>query len=505
MSCRQVCPKSSFLSYPCGHQTRIYPSRLSRRQLCVFAGKTYRPPRKKKKINPQDLYITFPQWEKMDTPKLMRMPQADLDDLLDVVGIPKTGSKQEQIEKLQIYLKNLNSQTYIRKTTIKRKEKQQEQLRREIQEAEKQVKMADFEIEENCQKPMQDGKRYQVGDLKTGLGVTWLGTSSGAPSNTRNVSCIAFRTPECTLLVDCGEGTYNQLQCYGIDPFSIKAVFITHLHGDHVFGIPGLVNYLGAYHQAKKAYSGSEDYKDDFLTIYGPPGLHKLFASAFSYTNAKAQLRVDVYEYVTESDGTKEPQAVDPTGMIRFGKLGPKPADGPVIIKGKLKGVHIVEGSFWEIQTDYGVTVTSSQLIHRLPCWGYVFQENKDNGRKVVLLGDTCNSDALIPAAKDADMLSHEATFCKGLEAKAKHALHSTAEMAGNFARRINAKALLLTHFSSRYKVLPMQGDGEEVVQDVDQNRSDIAQLVNQAQYTFGYDSVYAAYDGLTYHVPPRK
>ena len=75
----------------------------------------------------------------------------------------------------------------------------------------------------------------------------------------------------------------------------------------------------------------------------------------------------------------------------------------------------------------------------------------------MVILGDTCNSDALAQAAYGADLGSHEATFAKGMEDKAEIAQHSTALMAGQFARKINARQLVLTHFSPRYQyVSPM-------------------------------------------------
>eukprot|EP01024_Parvocaulis_polyphysoides_P028767 TRINITY_DN2597_c0_g1_i2.p1 TRINITY_DN2597_c0_g1~~TRINITY_DN2597_c0_g1_i2.p1 ORF type:complete len:559 (-),score=89.17 TRINITY_DN2597_c0_g1_i2:692-2332(-) len=493
----------------------------------VFAAKTYRPIKKTKKINPQDIFVTFPEWEKITTAKLMKMPQQDLDELFRIVGIPVIGSKEEQVEKLQTYLTNLNSRTYVQKTVEKQRREQNAELKRDLKKGLKNVQNSRFNIEDNISKPKYDEeRRLYLEEVRTGLAVTWFGTSSGSPTDSRNVSCIALRTPENTCLVDCGEGTMNQLQKFQLDPLTIKTIFITHLHGDHIFGLPGIIHYIGAFHEAQKsAYSneqekldesnddlsqnsnnqGDENQEDDVLSIYGPPGLHKLIASTFSYTITKPKIRVAVYEFVTESDGTKDAVPVDPTGMIRFGKLGPKPTSQPVHVKGRLKGVPIVDGSFWEIQTDFGITVQSSQLIHRLPCWGYVFKEEKQNGRKVVLLGDTCNSDTLIPVAKNADMLSHEATFCQGYEEKAKNAMHSTAEMAGNFARKINAKALILTHFSSRYQAFQMSGQGEEIEQDVDQTNQDIQKLVRQAQRTFGYDAVAPAFDGFTYHVPKNK
>lgn len=109
--------------------------------------------------------------------------------------------------------------------------------------------------------------------------------------------------------------------------------------------------------------------------------------------------------------------------------------------------------------------VQAAELQHRVPCWGYVFREVQPASgpdappnpasRKVVILGDTVNSRAIAPLAAGCDVLSHEATFARGMEAKAQMAQHSTGWMAGAFARAVRAQRLVLTHFSARYREAP--------------------------------------------------
>lgn len=114
---------------------------------------------------------------------------------------------------------------------------------------------------------------------------------------------------------------------------------------------------------------------------------------------------------------------------------------------------------------------------------------------QVVILGDTCNSDALVKAAKKADMVSHEATFAVGMEKKAMIAQHSTAYMAGEFARKIEAEKLILTHFSARYQRV----EGSEKCENV------MGALIDEAKQGFQSESVEAAKDLFTYDIPVKE
>lgn len=109
------------------------------------------------------------------------------------------------------------------------------------------------------------------------MSVTWLGTSSGSPSTRRNVSSIALRHGSNTHVVDCGEGSGRQVLRSAIDPASIVGIYISHLHGDHCFGLPGMIELISAAHKAAGAVRGSKH-----LTIQGPPGIQHLVKSALA-------------------------------------------------------------------------------------------------------------------------------------------------------------------------------------------------------------------------------
>jgi ribonuclease Z len=186
-------------------------------------------------------------------------------------------------------------------------------------------------------------------------------------------------------------------------------------------------------------------------------------------------------------------------------------------------------GLLWQIPCRQAM-VTAAQLQHRVPCWGYVFEEtvvpttpsgssgsgsgSSARGRRVVLLGDTVDSRPIAPVAVGADLVSHEATFAAGMETKAALAQHSTAWMAGQFAWAIQAKALVLTHFSARYegskeksKWLP-QGSYEGRRGRADESDSEertIKALQREADDQYGLGPVLLAIDLLTAHVPRQE
>ena len=115
------------------------------------------------------------------------------------------------------------------------------------------------------------------------LSVTWLGTSSGSPSLRRNVSCIALTLGQSTYLVDCGEGTSRQALKANIHPASIKGVFISHLHGDHCFGLPGLIELVSEAHEAAKSPNDMRT-----LQVFGPPGIQQLVKGALAVSHVHA-------------------------------------------------------------------------------------------------------------------------------------------------------------------------------------------------------------------------
>ena len=344
--------------------------------------------------------------------------------------------------------------------------------------------------------------------------MTWLGTSSGAPTSRRNVSSMALSlNSDTVVLVDCGEGTRNQLRSAQIDPATISHMFITHLHGDHCFGISGGLSTI------MNARKGTPREKEP-VYIYGPPELHRLVVASCKAAQMQLTMPVIVTGWVLDPQKQHPPTTVPGLPLLQLALQGPDqhksldPRQAREWQKAYDTGSDqiVQRGMTWSTQLDNKLRVTAAQLQHRMPCWGYVFEEPPAQGmtpRKIVLLGDTCNSEAIAKPAMGCDLLSHEATYKNGMEDKARIATHSTSSQAGNFARRVKAKNLVLTHFSARYdqvdKYKKMWTTAREKGMTVgEMQSSSVATLQEEARATAGNARVYLANDFYTFRLSPK-
>jgi len=290
----------------------------------------------------------------------------------------------------------------------------------------------------------------------------------------RNVSsmCITLDNGG-ILLVDCGEGTQHHLKvCTMAKSSKIDVIFLTHLHGDHCFGIFGLIFTLALLGRTKTLY------------IVAPEGAEAMISTVLHFSGGGWN---------------------DENYPLRFIEIPHSKFDAREVVTIEDLGI--------------GVSVKAVPLIHRIQCWGYVFQESdKDGkldvekavalgvpkgpllrilkegnevtlengtiikpsevlgeatrGRMVAILQDTMDSSHALETCRGADLVIHEATFEKALKEEALEKGHSTTDMAAQFAVDCEAKALALTHFSSRYvehsksegdPTLMLQAEAQEV------------------------------------------
>jgi ribonuclease Z len=274
--------------------------------------------------------------------------------------------------------------------------------------------------------------------------VTILGSNSALPSNGRHPTAQILSIKEHLILIDCGEGTQMQMSKYKIRTGKIEYIFISHLHGDHIFGLIGLITSYNLNQRQKP------------LTVFGPKGLEEIIQLQLQYSDTR--LRFDLH----------------------------------------FKEIYPVNGKIILDHPDF--TVATLKMNHRIPCCGFFFREKNvlrkikvealeqyripvdvipslkegkdfvaadgtvipnnaitDNPpveRSYAFCTDTTYQEDIIPYIQEADLLYHEATFTADLNERAQETFHSTSAEAATIAKKARVKKLIIGHFSARYENL---------------------------------------------------
>ncbi len=276
--------------------------------------------------------------------------------------------------------------------------------------------------------------------------VIFLGTGAGMPTLSRNVASMAviFQTSGDFWLFDCGEGTQQQIQRAGLKLTRLKNIFITHLHGDHLFGLPGLMASRGLQ-GIKRA-----------INIFGPVGLEGYLKNSFEYSATYIPYHYKIYslareEYLTKKLLWKEEECsvfcvVLNHQIDSFGYAIDEKHIQCNIMAEKLIKMGIMPGPV------YGEIKEKNQVMYN----GRLFQK-KDfikesvSIKKLCYCGDTAYTENAIRLSKNADLLIHEATFSNDEKDEAEQSYHSTIDDAIKVARAAGVKRLVLTHISPRY------------------------------------------------------
>ena len=267
--------------------------------------------------------------------------------------------------------------------------------------------------------------------------VTILGTSSMVPTKDRNQSSSFISFKNEGILVDAGEGTQRQFKIKGIPLTKITKILITHWHGDHVFGLPGVISSLGAMEYRKK------------LEIYGPKGTKKRFASMFDAFDFDRKVELEIIEvesgiFLDSKEFTLECRPLE-HGVPCLGYAFTQKDVRHIDIK-KTKKLGIPEGpQMGKLANNKSIThnkkkITPSEVTYL------------EKGKKVTIISDSLYCNNAIKLAKDADLLVCEATYHSDLQHKAKSYMHMSGKDAAMIANQAGAKQLVVTHFSARYK-----------------------------------------------------
>jgi ribonuclease Z len=274
-----------------------------------------------------------------------------------------------------------------------------------------------------------------------------LGTSSGKPTLNRNVSATAVVGEGEWWLFDCGEATQMQIGRAGISPHKLAGIFITHLHGDHFNGLPGLLSTMAL------------DQREHELILVGPPGIRE-------YLDLLGRLRILFVNYpLSVRELGAEYFAARPVELVyesaRY-TVVTRPLDHRIFALGyrveekmkpgrfdleKARELGIPVGPLYgQLQSGREITLADGRVIHPSQVLG-----PPRRGKSVSYCLDTRPCENAVRLARDADWLIYEATYTQELIEEARQYGHSTAAQAALIAREAKARQLLITHFSSRY------------------------------------------------------
>ncbi|KAL3674716.1 hypothetical protein V7S43_000651 [Phytophthora oleae] len=361
----------------------------------------------------------------------------------------------------------------------------------------------------------------------TGFELLFLGTGAGSPAVRRNPTGVCLRLARSNWMFDCAEGSLRQLIKSVVRVPLTTKFFISHLHGDHLYGLPGILCTLDN-HNAEYKDPQTKEKTPRPIEVYGPLGLFSYLNTALSTSSTRlTNLKVTVHELVSPELQSKT------SAFEKFMRNAPR---HPSL---KLKWVLAEsDGNVWNVLDDGKFIVKAATLKHTVTSFGYVVEEYdvpgklntdalrerglppgpnfrtlklggsvelpngdiihasevtgpKARGRKVAILGDSADSSRMFDIAQNCDVLVHEATLSHGMVKQAVDRGHSTALMAGYAAKKMNATLLALTHFSHRFRHW-----------SADTKARTTLHLTHEAQKSFGRRAIVPASDFLRIPIP---
>ncbi len=272
------------------------------------------------------------------------------------------------------------------------------------------------------------------------INVVFLGTSGAIPTLKRSLPSAVIECPKELLMFDCGENTQRQMMNSKVSFHKKLTVLLTHLHGDHVLGLPGVLQTMALM-----------DRKEP-VRVYGPKGIKDFLVCTKETLNFGLTFPVEIYEVLSEGlivaednytvTAVKSNHAVESysfafTEKPRPGKFYPK----------KAKDLGVPVGELWsQLQRGEKITLPDGKVVESNDVMG-----PPRSGRKIVYTGDTRPFPAFAEFAAGADIVIHESTFDDSLTEKAALDGHSTPSQAAAEAKAAGAMQLVLTHISARY------------------------------------------------------
>lgn len=289
--------------------------------------------------------------------------------------------------------------------------------------------------------------------------ITILGTSSAIPAFDRYPTSQFIHLNGSYILIDAGEGTQMQLRKYKLPFARTDVILISHLHGDHIFGLPGLLTSLSLLQRQKE------------LLIIAPPALKDILHTIFSHTEAKINYPIQYIftqnqfvELIYENEKFKIfsvplKHRVPTTGFVILEQNRDKK-----IIKEKIKLYNIPIHQFQRLKKGLDAEDENGNIIKN-----ELLTENPPPPRKYVYFSDTAPLSQLSDVTMNANMLYHETTFLSEHKQLAEITQHSTTLDASYIAKKMNAQKLIIGHYSSRYEnIQPLLAEAQTVFENTE-------------------------------------
>jgi ribonuclease Z len=279
--------------------------------------------------------------------------------------------------------------------------------------------------------------------------IIFLGTSSMAPTKERNQPSVIIRHGGEIHMLDCGEGTQKQMKHAKISPAKIKNIYISHWHGDHVIGLPGLLQTLAA-----NEYTGR-------LSIFGPEGTKTKFAllmEIFPFENTVETIVSDIKTGIIFETSDYLIHAKELRHSIKCFGYSFTEKDKVRVSTEKLKKLGLKDGPYLkDVIAGKSVKVGGKSISQNDIC-------TIKKGKKVTYITDTALCDEAIQLAENSDVLICESTYGRIFGEKAEKRLHLTSLDAARIALESNSKKLILFHFSQRYEsVSELEEEAREI------------------------------------------
>jgi ribonuclease Z len=270
----------------------------------------------------------------------------------------------------------------------------------------------------------------------------FLGTSAGVPTRTRNVSALVLNPGLASgglWLFDCGEATQHQLLAATVNAGKIEKIFITHLHGDHIFGLPGLL--------CSRSMAGSQAP----LTLYGPKGLREFVDTTLRLSSSWTSYPLETVEIdagLVFNDGQLRVSARRLAHPVECYGFRIEQHDIPgALDAARLIAAGVKPGPlFQRLKNGETITLADGRIIN-----GLDYLAPPRPGKTLAIFGDTGPTPAALALARGADVMVHEATLEAAMAQKANSRGHSTSHQAAELARDAGVRRLIITHLSSRY------------------------------------------------------